>query len=90
MRWEDVTKIPESMDGISIQVRAPACPVDNAATWRQLIISVALVVLMGWLAISTLTTDPIPWLPAVLALIGVGGGLFMLAGGIKSRMKRKS
>jgi hypothetical protein len=89
MRWEDVPKIPESIDGISIQVRAPACPNSGGATWRQLIISVALVVLMGWLTISALTTDPIPWIPAVLALIGVGGGFFMLAGGIKSRLERR-
>ena len=90
MRWEDVQKIPENADGISIQVRAPACPNNNGATWRQLLISVALLVLMGWLAISAFTTDPIPWIPAVLALIGVGGGIFMLAGGIKSRLERRS
>jgi len=89
MRWEDVPKIPEGTDGISIQVRAPACPNNNGATWRQLLISVALLVLMGWLAISAFTTDPIPWIPAVLALIGVGGGIFMLAGVIKSRMERR-
>ena len=89
MRWEDVPKIPESADGISIQVSAPACPNNNGATWRQLLISVALLVLMGWLAISAFATDPIPWIPAVLALVGVGGGVFMLAGGIKSRLARR-
>jgi len=90
MRWEDVPKIPESADGVSIHVRAPACPVDNAATWRQLFISIALIVLMGWLAISAFTSEPIPWIPALLALVGVAGGIFMLAGGIRSRVNRKS
>ena len=90
MQWDDVPKIPEDSDGISIQVRAPACPNNNGATWRQLFISVALVFLMGWLAISALTTDPIPWIPAVLALVGVGGGIFMLAGAVKSRVDRRS
>ena len=89
MRWEDVPKIPESVEGVSIQVRAPACPVDNGATLRQVFISVALVVLMGWLAISAFTTDPIPWIPAVLALVGVAGAIFMLAGSIRSRMNTR-
>lgn len=89
MRWEDVPKIPESVDGITIEVRAPACPNNDGATWRQLLISVALLVLMGWLVISAFTADPIPLFPAVLALVGVGGGIFMLAGGIKSRMERR-
>ncbi len=88
MRWEDVPKIPEDADGVSIQVRAPACPIDNGATWRQFLISVALVVLMGWLAISAFTSDPIPWVPALLALIGVAGGISILAGVVKSRMDR--
>jgi hypothetical protein len=89
MRWEDVPKIPENTEGISIQVRAPACPNNDGATWRQFLISFALLILMGWLAISAFTTDPIPWVPAVLALIGVAGGIFMLAGGIKSRLDRR-
>jgi hypothetical protein len=82
-------RIPEGVDGISIQVRAPACPVNNAATWRQVFISVALVVLMGWLAISAFISEPIPWIPALLALVGVGGGVFMLAGSVKSRLGRR-
>jgi hypothetical protein len=89
MRWEDVPKIPESADGISIQVRAPACPMNNGANWRQFAIAVALVVLMGSLAVSALTSDPIPWIPAVLALVGVAGGFFMVASVIKSRMERR-
>jgi hypothetical protein len=89
MRWEDVPKIPEDANGVSVHVRAPACPVDNAANWRHLFISVALLVLMGWLAISALTTEPISWIPAVLALIGVAGGIFMLASVVKSRMERR-
>ena len=90
MRWEDVPKIPDTVDGVTIHVRAPACPVNNTATWRQLVVSAALIGLMGWLAVSAFTSEPIPWVPAVLALIGVGGGIFMLAGGVKSRMERKS
>ena len=89
MRWEDVPKISEESDAIVMQVRAPACPVNNAANWRQLFISVALVVLMGWLAVAAFTADPIPWIPAVLALIGVAGGIFMLAGLVKSRRVRR-
>jgi hypothetical protein len=87
MRWEDVPKIPEDSDGVVIQVRAPACPINNGANWRQFAISVALVVLMGWLAIGALTTDPISWIPALLAIVGVGGGFFMVASVIKSRMR---
>jgi hypothetical protein len=88
MQWDDMPKIPEDTEGVSIQVRAPACPIDNGATWRQFLISIALVVLMGWLAISALTTDPIPWIPATLAIIGVAGGFFMLAAAIRSRLPR--
>jgi hypothetical protein len=90
MRWEDVPKIPDTVDGVTIHVRAPACPVNNTATWRQLFVSVALIVLMGWLAIAAFTSEPISWVPALLALVGVAGGIFMLAGGIRSRMERKS
>ena len=90
MRWEDVPKIPEDSDGVVVRVRAPACPIDNGANWRQAVIAVALVVLMGWLAVSALTTDPIPWIPAVLALVGVAGGFFMVASVIKSRVDRRS
>lgn len=89
MRWEDVPKISEDSDAIVMQVRAPACPVNNAANWRQLFVAVALVVLMGWLAVAAFTTDPIPWIPAVLALVGVAGGFFMVASVIKSRMERR-
>ena len=88
MRWEDVPKIPEDAEGVSINVRAPACPVDNAATWRQGIIALTLVVFMGWLAISALTVDPISWVPAFLALVGLAAGLFMLAGVARSRLRR--
>ena len=89
MRWEDVPKISEDSDAIVMQVRAPACPIDSGTNWRQLFISVALVVLMGWLAVSAFATDPIPWIPAVLALVGVAGGLFMLASVIKSYLDRR-
>lgn len=88
MHWEDMPKVPDDFDGVSIQVRAPACPIDNEATWRQFLISVAFVVLMGWLAISAFTSDPIPWVAALLAVIGVAGGLFMLAGVVKTRIDR--
>jgi len=89
MQWEDVPKIPEEYDGIVVQVRAPACPINNGANWRQFIIAVALVILMGWLAIRAFTTDPISWIPAALALVGVAGGFFMVASVIKSRMERR-
>lgn len=88
MQWEDVPKIPEGYDGVVVQVRAPACPINNRANWRQFIVAVALVVLMGWLAVSAFTTDPIAWIPGVLAMIGVAGGLFMFASVIKSRLER--
>ena len=89
MQWENVPKIPEDYDGIVVRVRAPACPIDNGANWRQFIIAFALVVLMGWLSISAFTAGPIAWIPGVLALIGVAGGLFMFASVIKSRLGRR-
>ena len=89
MRWEDVPKVSEDSDAIVIAVRAPACPLESGTNWRQFVIATALVVLMGWLAVSAFATDPIPWIPAVLALVGVAGGLFMLASVIKSHLDRR-
>ena len=89
MRWEDVPKVPDDSDAVSVEVPAPACPVDNGATVRQVLISLALVVFMGWLALSAFTSDPIPWIPAILAVAGVAGGLFVFAGVIRSRIPRR-
>lgn len=61
-----------STDLIAIPpVRAPACPINDGATWRQVILTVATLITFIALTITGLSRRPLPVLGTALAAAGV-------------------
>jgi len=66
-------------------VRSPACPVGTPATWPQIVVAFASVVLFAALLIGAIIRDPSSLPGAELSLIALAVVSWAFVGAIKSR-----